>query len=103
MARAKGSLKTGGRQKGTPNRVTGTLKEMILQALGEVGGVSYLVKQARENPAPFLTLVGKALPSQVNAQITDIRQLSEEQLIALLEGLEEEPLPTVGASSRARA
>lgn len=57
--------KTGGRKKGTPNKVTGQLKEMILQALDESGGVKYLKKQAVKNPTAFLSLVGKVLPLQV--------------------------------------
>jgi len=66
MAKAKGSAKTGGRQKGTPNKVTAELKDMILQALDNAGGVEYLQKQANDNPAAFLTLVGKVLPMTVN-------------------------------------
>lgn len=62
---AKG-VKTGGRQKGTPNRMTGALKDMILGALSDAGGQKYLVTQARDNPAAFLTLVGKVLPLQVS-------------------------------------
>lgn len=65
MAKPVGSRKTGGRQKGTPNKVTKELKEMVLQALDRAGGVDYLVTQARENPGPFLTLLGKVLPLQV--------------------------------------
>jgi hypothetical protein len=64
---AKGA-KTGGRRKGTPNKVTGTLKDMILGALGDAGGQAYLVKQAQQNPAAFLTLVGKVLPLQVTGE-----------------------------------
>lgn len=56
----------GGRQKGTPNKVTGALKDMILEALNEAGGMDYLVQQSEENPTAFLTLVGKVLPLQVN-------------------------------------
>jgi hypothetical protein len=52
----------------TPNRVTGELKEMILQALDESGGVEYLKQQAVNNPAAFLMLIGKVLPLQVNAR-----------------------------------
>lgn len=63
---AKG-VKTGGRKKGTPNKITGELKEMILGALDEVGGREYLVRQANENPSAFLTLVGKILPHQLAA------------------------------------
>jgi hypothetical protein len=61
-------VKTGGRQKGTPNKNTADVREMVLRALNKAGGVDYLARQARENPAPFMTLVGKVLPTQ--AQIT---------------------------------
>ena len=61
---AKGQ-KTGGRQKGTSNKITGTLKDMILQALSNAGGAEYLEKQAKENPNAFLGLVGRVLPLQV--------------------------------------
>ncbi len=54
-----------GRPKGVPNKITGELKEMILEALAEAGGVDYLKKQAKEKPAAFLTLIGKVLPLQV--------------------------------------
>lgn len=57
--------KTGGRQKGTPNKVSATLKDMILGALDGVGGQSYLQRQADENPTAFLTLIGKVLPMQL--------------------------------------
>jgi hypothetical protein len=58
----------GGRKKGTPNKVTGELKDMILQALGRAGGVTYLTARAKDNPAAFLTLVGKVLPLQVTGK-----------------------------------
>jgi predicted aconitase with swiveling domain len=57
--------KTGGRVKGTPNRITSSVKEMILTALDKKGGVNYLVQQADENPVAFMALVGKVLPLQV--------------------------------------
>jgi hypothetical protein len=57
--------KTGGRVKGTPNKTTGALKEMILAALDNKGGVSYLERQADANPTAFLSLVGKVLPMTV--------------------------------------
>jgi hypothetical protein len=62
-------IKTGGRQKGTPNKVSGALKDAILEAAeragGEGGTVGYLQTQATANPAQFLTLLGKVLPLQV--------------------------------------
>lgn len=54
-----------GRPKGVQNKLTRELKEMILDALEASGGVEYLRKRAKENPAAFLTLLGKVLPLQV--------------------------------------
>lgn len=62
--------KTGGRVKGTPNKLTTELKEMILEALNGVGGIKYLMAQAEENPTAFLSLVGKVLPLTVNGNMT---------------------------------
>ena len=56
-----------GRKKGTPNRVTGEVKQMILDALDGAGGVDYLQARAKDpkTASAFLTLVGKVLPLQV--------------------------------------
>jgi len=64
---AKGQ-KTGGRVKGTPNKTTGEVKAMVLQALANKGGVKYLERQAEENPTAFMTLVGKVMPTQVTGE-----------------------------------
>lgn len=65
---AKG-LKTGGRQKGTPNKTTALLKDAILEAAELAGGkdglVGYLKIQATANPGPFMSLLGKVLPQQL--------------------------------------
>lgn len=65
VGRKPGCAKTGGRKKGTPNILTSDVKTMILAALDKAGGVEYLVSQARESPAAFMTLVGKVLPTQL--------------------------------------
>ena len=57
--------KTGGRRPGSPNKVTGALKDTILQALANVGGAEYLQEQATKNPNAFMALVGRVLPLQV--------------------------------------
>lgn len=54
-----------GRPKGTPNKNTKALKDMILAALDGVGGIEYLKKQAEDNPGPFMSLVGKVLPMTI--------------------------------------
>ena len=60
-----------GRPKGSPNKLTATIKDMILQALNDAhedGGAAYLKQQAIKNPAAFLTLVGKVLPLQLTGE-----------------------------------
>lgn len=55
----------GGRAKGVPNKLTRTIKEAIEQAFEQVGGPDYLATMAKEQPAAFMTLLGKVLPTQV--------------------------------------
>ena len=73
MSGSKPGERRGGRQKGTPNRVTRTLKEAILLALEEAGGdggaVAYLRSQANLSPAAFMGLIGKILPLTIKEQI----------------------------------
>ena len=64
-----------GRIKGVPNRNTKLLKDAILKAACKAGQkldkkskdglVTYLTEQARKNPGPFMSLLGKVLPMQV--------------------------------------
>jgi len=65
-------VKTGGRQKGTPNKTTALLKDAVLKAAENAGAgeglVGYLEKQATDNPGPFLALLGKVLPMQVTGE-----------------------------------
>ena len=63
--RPKGIPKTGGRKPGVSNKLTRDVKEMILTALSDLGGVEYLKQNAIENPVAFMTLIGKVLPLTV--------------------------------------
>ena len=67
---AKGE-KTGGRQKGTPNKITADIKGAILGAFGKVGGEDYLARVAIEHPQVFCALLGKVLPIQVEGTAED--------------------------------
>ena len=62
--------KTGGRSKGTPNKGTQDLRDMILLALDQAGGIKYLKARAADTPASFLTLIGKVLPQNINANVS---------------------------------
>ena len=73
-----------GRPKGVPNKITRDLKEMILGALDRAGGVAYLTRQAKENPAAFLTLVGKIIPLTVKGDGTGtpiVLQMVERRIV----------------------
>ena len=61
-----------GRKKGVPNKITASVKEMILAALDSVGGEQYLVEQARQNPTAFLALIGRIIPSEVKGELRTI-------------------------------
>jgi hypothetical protein len=65
MAKAKGSPKTGGRKKGTSNKFTKNVREAILAAFEEAGGVDYLRRVAKEDPKTFCTLLGKTMSTVV--------------------------------------
>ncbi len=55
-----------GKPKGTVNKYT-TLKQSILDAYHRLGGVRWLVAQAKENPTAFIALLGRLLPRQVES------------------------------------
>lgn len=59
-----------GRKKGSTNRLTRTIKEAIEAAFDKVGGADYLARMAEEQPQAFMTLLGKILPTQVDANLT---------------------------------
>lgn len=71
-------VKTGGRQKGTPNKATGALKDAILLAAEETGidgegtdGLrGYLRRVAKDDVKAFCSLLGKVLPAQIQADLT---------------------------------
>lgn len=58
-----------GRPKGARNKTTKALKDMIEGALEAKGGQAWLERQMDENPAAFLTLLGKTLPRDLNATV----------------------------------
>lgn len=61
--------KTGGRQPGSPNKTTVSVKAAFEQAFDELGGAASLVSWGREQPTEFYKLYAKLLPVQVNADM----------------------------------
>lgn len=54
-----------GRPKGAQNKVTATVKMMVLGALEKLGGEKWLVKQAKEHPQAFMQMLRQVMPTQV--------------------------------------
>ena len=67
-----GGLRAGaGRPPGAQNKISLSLKNMILQALDEAGGVDYLKRLAIENSSAFASLLGRVLPTTLQASESD--------------------------------
>lgn len=82
----KGKEKGPGRPKGTPNKATAAIKDMILTALSDAGGSEYLLARANDprTASAFLGLVGKVLPMQVTGADGDaIQTVTRIELVAL--------------------
>lgn len=58
-----------GRKKGVPNKLSKTIKEMILGALSDVGGQEYLAKKAKSHPVAFLALIGRVIPTEIKGDL----------------------------------
>lgn len=69
MTFQKGHKLATGRPAGTPNKINAEIRDMIREALDGVGGVSYLIQQASDNPVAFMTLIGKVIPSDVKISL----------------------------------
>lgn len=68
----------GGRPKGSPNKISTELREIVLRAMelagdpkngGTDGALKYLVVRAKKNPVAFLALINKLLPAKVEAEL----------------------------------
>jgi len=64
---AKGK-RTGGRKKGTPNKVTASTKDALVQAFTKLGGVPKLVAWGEENRTEFYRLWSKLVPTEVTGE-----------------------------------
>ena len=65
---AKGT-KTGGRKKGTPNKVTASIKEAFKEAFDRRGGVEALLTWAEGEPTEFYKLSARLIPTEVHADV----------------------------------
>lgn len=66
----------GGRQKGTPNKLTRSIIDAIDHAFEQVGGSSYLERVAKDDPKAFCALLGRRIPKDVNLGVQGGLKLS---------------------------
>jgi hypothetical protein len=66
-----GHPKLGGREKGTPNKITLTVKEQIEKCYQEIGGDKAFSDWARANPEPFYVhIYPKIIPKDIHVSGT---------------------------------
>lgn len=93
--------KTGGREKGTPNKVTVILKDGIMAAMDQVGYdtkgkegvVGFLKRMAIRKPEQFMRLVEKLLPYQLTGKDGGPMQLVHQTKEELVARMKERGLP----------
>jgi cobalamin biosynthesis Mg chelatase CobN len=69
-------IKTGGRGKGTPNKVTTVFKDAVRTVYEDIGGHAAFAEWARGNPSDFYRIASRLIPTEsTNLQDTD-RQIT---------------------------
>ena len=76
-----------GRAKGTPNKITLSVREAVERAFDKLGGASYLEHVGRTDPRTFCALLSKLLPTKLaNADgsplLAALTELTDAQLEA---------------------
>jgi hypothetical protein len=63
--------KTGGRTKGTPNKLSMTVKENVIAVFTHLNGddLTHMKEWALENPTQYYNLYAKLLPTEIEADI----------------------------------
>lgn len=60
--------KTGGRQAGTPNRITAAFKDAVRVVYEDIGGNVAFAAWARENPGDFYRIASRLIPTEIAAR-----------------------------------
>ncbi len=67
----RGKVPGSGRKKGSKNKITANVKNMLLEALdADGGGVEYFKKQKEENPVSFNALISRIIPREIQADVS---------------------------------
>lgn len=94
-----GKPKTGGRQSGTPNRLTGAFREAVLNVYNNLGGHAAFLAWARENPTEYYRIAARLIPvelrQEVDTKVTVILHKPQNAPV-MIEGHSDNPQGTVG-------
>jgi hypothetical protein len=88
-----------GRAKGTPNKLTSSIRDAIFVSFERLGGAAYLEEVARRDPRTYCALLGKVLPR--NPAATDnapgnVAMLSDAEIRQRVAGMLREGLSPAG-------
>ncbi len=79
-----------GRKRGTPNKISASLKLSFLEAYEQLGGTGALVTWARRHKTQFYQLVARLLPSSIEGEFSvattrhlDADMMTDEQLLEI--------------------
>ena len=64
--------KTGGRQVGTPNKVTAIFKDAVRTVYEDIGGHAAFAAWAKENPTEFYRIAARLIPTEMVTEGTSI-------------------------------
>ena len=64
--------KTGGRQIGTPNKVTAIFKDAVRTVYEDIGGNEAFAIWAKENPTEFYRIASRLIPTEMASQGTNL-------------------------------
>ena len=64
--------KTGGRQVGTPNKVTAIFKDAVRAVYEDIGGNTAFAEWAKENPTEFYRIAARLIPTEMASQGTNL-------------------------------
>lgn len=82
MSRPRGLPKTGGRQPGTPNKTTASVKAALEECFEKLGGVEALAEWAAANREEFYKLWAKILPKELQVDSTVEHRMTLEELVS---------------------
>jgi hypothetical protein len=88
MPFVKGKPKTGGRQVGRPNKITGAFREAVQYVYDDIGGHKAFSKWAKQNETEFYRIASRLIP-------VEIRETSDNKITITINRSAPPPAPAM--------